>query len=158
MTRVCFVCLGNICRSPLAETVFVKMVRDRGLEDRFSADSAGTGSYHVGELPDPRGRAVASRRGYSVVGAARQFKRADFARFDRIVAMDSDNLAALRKLAPDATSRNKIELLRNHDPQASGPADVPDPYYGGDSGFDEVIDICERSCKNLIDCLVREGG
>jgi len=155
MHRVCFVCLGNICRSPTAEAVFAKFVADAVVEQEFFIDSAGTASYHKGELADVRSRAAAQRRGYSITHRARQFQRSDFAVFDLVCAMDSDNLAELRRLAPTPEAKLKIRLLRGFDPCAPDEAEVPDPYYGGERGFDEVIDICERACRGLLDQLCR---
>lgn len=150
MHRVCFVCLGNICRSPTAEAVFAKLVRDASLEDEFVIDSAGTAAYHVGELADSRSRAAAKRRGYSIGHRARQFQRSDFGQFDLVCAMDRDNLEALLRLAPTPEAKQKVKLLRSFEPTAPQGAEVPDPYYGGERGFDEVIDICERACRGLL--------
>ena len=157
MIRVCFVCLGNICRSPTAECVFRRLVVDAKLEKHIAIDSAGTGNWHVGELPDARARAVARRRGYELSGTARQFLRGDFADFDYVLAMDEDNLRALKKLAPNEAARNKVRLLREFDATAPAGAEVPDPYYGGSSGFDEVIDVCERACRGLLQNLRATG-
>src|SRR5271157_2363721 len=149
MIRVCFVCLGNICRSPTAEGVFRRLVSTANLSQKFEIDSAGTGTYHVGESPDARDRTVARRRGYDLTGTARQFQRSDFARFDYVLAADDNNLRALRKLAPSDEARCRVHLLREFDATAAPGAEVPDPYYGGPAGFDEVIDICERACGGL---------
>ena len=157
MIRVCFVCLGNICRSPTAEGVFRRLVSDARLEKHFAIDSAGTASYHVGELPDARARAAARRRGYELTGTGRQFQRSDFSAFDYVLAMDQDNLRALSKLAPTEDARSKIHLLREFDATAPGRAEVPDPYYGGPSGFDEVIDVCERACRGLLENIRSTG-
>ncbi len=151
MVRVCFVCLGNICRSPTAEGVFRRLVSDAKLEQSIAIDSAGTGSYHIGEPPDARARAAARRRGYELSGKARQFQRGDFATFDYVLAADEDNLRALQELAPSEEARDKVHLLREFDASAPAGAAVPDPYYGGPSGFDEVIDICERACRGLLE-------
>ncbi|HEY5957785.1 MAG TPA: low molecular weight protein-tyrosine-phosphatase [Polyangiaceae bacterium] len=151
MLRVCFVCLGNICRSPTAEAVFVKFVHEAGLLEQFDIDSAGTAGYHAGELADSRSRAAAKRRGYAITHRARQFQRSDFAQFDLVCAMDNDNLQALELLAPNDTARSKVRLLRSFDPEAPKGAEVPDPYYGGERGFDDVIEICERACRGLLE-------
>lgn len=154
---VCFVCLGNICRSPTAEGVLRHLVREAGLEERFDIDSAGTAGYHTGEAPDRRARAAGARRGIEIAGAARQFKRADFQRFDYVLAMDRANEQDLRELVPgDAVALAKIHLLRSFDPKSPGGADVPDPYYGGDDGFDDVLDLCLAACQGFIDRLRRE--
>lgn len=153
MISVCFVCLGNICRSPTAEGVFVKLVADAGLEGEFFIDSAGTAGYHSGELADPRSREAASRRGYQLLSRSRQFVVSDFDTFDVICAMDLHNLKDLRALAPSPLAEKKLSLLRAFDPTAPKSAIVPDPYYGGARGFDEVIDICERACRGLLETL-----
>lgn len=157
MISVCFVCLGNICRSPTAEGVFRRLVSDACLTERIRVDSAGTGDYHVGELPDARSRAAASRRGYSLTGVARQFQAGDLDTFDYVLAADRSNLQALRRLSSDEQKRSKIHLLRSFDPTAPADADVPDPYYGGPAGFDQVIDICERACRGLLEQIRASG-
>ncbi len=153
MTRVCFVCLGNICRSPIAEAVMRHLVEEAGLADQFQLDSAGTGAWHVGEPPDARGRAAGARRGITLTGTARRFEPGDFARFDHVVAMDRSNRAALMRLAGDGPELRKVMMLRDFEPGAGLDAQVPDPYYGGDEGFDEVFDICERACRGLLEHL-----
>jgi protein-tyrosine phosphatase len=151
VTRVCFVCLGNICRSPTAEGVFRHVVLRAGLGSAFVIDSAGTGDWHVGEAPDERAVAAAARRGIPLESRARQFVRADFARFDLVVAMDKKNREVLRRMAgSEAATLAKIHLLRTFDPESPPHADVPDPYYGGDEGFEEVLDICEDACLALL--------
>jgi protein-tyrosine phosphatase len=150
MVRVCFVCLGNICRSPTAEGVMRTMIERAGLTGAIEIDSAGTGAWHVGEPADDRARAAAARRGFELTSLARQVTRADFARFDYLVAMDEENLRALERMAPDRAARGKVRLLRSFDPRAPRGAAVPDPYYGGDDGFEEVLDICERACRGLL--------
>jgi protein-tyrosine phosphatase len=158
MVRVCFVCLGNICRSPTAEGVMRAMIERAGLTAAIEIDSAGTGAWHVGEPADDRSRAAARRRGFELTSLARQVTRADFARFDYLVAMDEENLRALERLAPDKAARGKVRLLRSFDPSAPRGAPVPDPYYGGDDGFEEVLDICEAACRGLVDHIAREHG
>lgn len=148
--RVCFVCLGNICRSPTAEAVFRRRAADAGLAHAWVIESAGTGGHHEGEPADRRSRAHGAKRGYELSGRARQFRRADFERFDLVLAMDASNEAALRRLAPDDAARSKIGLFRRYDPGAPAGAEVPDPYYGGPSGFDEVLDLCERAADGLL--------
>jgi protein-tyrosine phosphatase len=155
-TRVLFVCLGNICRSPTAEGVFRRLVAEAGLAGRFAIDSAGTGDWHLGEAPDPRMQAAATALGYPLGGTARQVRPADFATFDHILAMDQSNLRDLVQLAP-AEHRAKVRLLRQYDPAGAG--DVPDPYYGGAEGFTEVVRIVERSCRALLaDLTAGESG
>ena len=142
LTRILFVCLGNICRSPTAEGVMRHLVREAGLEDAFELDSAGTGSWHVGAAPDSRSTAAAARRGITLEGAARQVRPADFEDFDLILAMDSANLRELRRMAPAGTE-GKVRLLCGED-------DVPDPYYGGERGFDDVLDQVDGACRKLL--------
>ena len=148
--RICFVCLGNICRSPTAEAVMRHLVVRERLEDRILVESAGTGDWHVGELRDRRSREVGESRGMPLGGRARHFVAADFARFDWVVAMDGQNLNRLRDLAPDEAARGKIRLLRAFDPASPPGSDVPDPYYGGDEGFERVFDICLAGCEGLL--------
>jgi len=148
--RIVFVCLGNICRSPTAEGVMAKLVADAGLSDRITIDSAGTGAYHIGELPDARSRKHAARRGVELVHRARQFTAADFERFDLVIAMDANNLRHLRLLA-GGRDPSRVVLLRSFDPTADDGAEVPDPWYGGGEGFEEVLDQCERACAGLLD-------
>jgi len=152
--RVCFVCLGNICRSPTAEGVFRHLVERSGHSERFEIDSAGTAAYHAGESPDRRSSATARERGVTLGGRARQFVQADFERFDHVLAMDRANRNALMDLAPDATAGAKVRLLRSHDRDSNPEAEVPDPYYGGPRGFDEVFDICTAACQGLLDELL----
>ena len=146
-----FVCAGNICRSPTAETVMRHLVKEAGLAHAIAVDSAGTGSWHVGEERDRRTRAVAARRGMPMSGEARQFSPGDFARFDLILALDDDNLRDLRRLAPGDEARAKIHLLREFDKDAPPGAEVPDPYYGGPEGFERVFDICLAACRGLLE-------
>lgn len=149
---VLFVCLGNICRSPLAEGVFRALVRERGLDERFRVDSAGTGAWHVGEPPDGRSIEVARRNGVSLDGQrARRVEPADFEAFDLIVAMDRSNLRNLETMTDGSGAR--LLLLRDHDPDP-GDGEVPDPYYGGPGGFDAVYEMVRRSAEALLDDLV----
>lgn len=151
-TSVLFVCLGNICRSPLAEGVFRHLVEEEGLEGRFVIDSAGTGAWHVGERPDLRSMEVAANHGVALTGHARQVTRDDLQRFDRVVAMDRDNLQALRQLASGNGLDARLHLLREFDPDGGGD-EVPDPYYGGPDGFEVVYQMVRRSCERLLDEL-----
>jgi len=154
--RVCFVCLGNICRSPTAEGVFRHLVAEAGLTDRIHIDSAGTADYHTGNAPDPRARAAGRRAGIVIDGQARPFARSDFARFDYVIAMDASNVRDLGKLAPNPEAAAKVRLLRSFDPLAEPGAPVPDPYYGDDDGFDQVLELCRSACRHLLDEIRRE--
>jgi protein-tyrosine phosphatase len=141
--RILFVCMGNICRSPTAEGVMRALLREERLEGAIEIDSAGTGAWHVGEPPDERATAAARRRGIALDGAARQVRPADFRDFDLLIAMDRRNLRELRELAPDDEARAKVRLL-------APDVEVPDPYYGGDRGFEDVLDIVQSACRELL--------
>jgi protein-tyrosine phosphatase len=156
MVRICFVCLGNICRSPTAEAVMRHLVREAGLEKRIAIDSAGTGDWHVGGARDKRSRAVGEARGIPLSGVARQYVPADFDDYDHVLAMDRSNRDDLVRMARNAADRGKVALLRSFDPAAPPDAEVPDPYYGGPRGFEEVFDICECACRGLLAQLTRE--
>jgi protein-tyrosine phosphatase len=149
------VCMGNICRSPTAEAIMRHLVHEAGLQDRIELDSAGTGSWHVGQERDRRSRAVAKRRGMPIEGPARQFEREDFNRFALVLGLDEENARELRRLAPNDEARKKVHLLREFDPDAPKGASVPDPYYGGPEGFEEVFDICLSACRGLLEDLRR---
>ena len=154
--RICFVCLGNIVRSPLAENLFMSLAEEAGAAHKYQVDSAGTSAYHVGEAPDARMREVARRHGLTYSGRSRQFRRDDFQNFDLIIAMDVQNRRDLRSLAFTVGDREKINLMREFDPQGSPNAGVPDPYYGGAEGFERVYEIVERSCRGLLETLERD--
>jgi protein-tyrosine phosphatase len=154
--RVCFVCSGNICRSPTAEGVFKKLVVDAGLEHAFHVESAGIGSWHVGERPDPRTIRAAEARGYRLESRARHWKAHDFERFDYVVAMDRTHHAALVRLATAETTKAKISLARDHVIGGPRGADVPDPYYDELEVFDQVVDICHEACAALLADLRRK--
>ena len=151
--RICFVCLGNICRSPTAEGVMRTLVQNAQLGDRVVLDSAGTGGWHVGEPPDPRSQAAAFERGYDLSELrARQFRADDFDRFDLVLAMDRSNLRDLEWLAKARGGvQPDIRLLRSFDASAPPNAEVPDPYAGNSDGFERVLDICERACRGVLD-------
>lgn len=156
-TRILFVCMGNICRSPLAESIFRHLARERGVEDRFEIDSAGTSSYHVGDPPDPRSVSTALARGVTVSGASRSIDERDLREFDYVIVMDADNLAFVDRLHATVDGGARLHRLREWD--LTGTAlDVPDPYFGGTRGFDDVHDIVERSCAALLDHLLSEGA
>jgi len=166
--RICFVCLGNICRSPTAEGIMNHLVRERGLADHIEVDSAGTSAFQLGNPPDERSAAEARNRGIALSGRARQFQPDDFRVFDLVVAMDRHNLRDLRALAPEPGLGQRVVLLRSFDPDEAtttplrgplGPGttrrlDVPDPYNGGADGFATVYDLVERACRGLLDHLV----
>lgn len=147
MKRVLFVCLGNICRSPSAEAVFKKMLADRNLQSEIDVDSAGTCDHHIGEMADRRMQKAASKRGYRLESVARQAVAKDFEHFDLIVAMDRNNFRDLESIQP-RSARAELKLfsdfLANNDP-----VDMPDPYYGGADGFEQVLDILEEGCGTL---------
>jgi protein-tyrosine phosphatase len=154
MSRVLFVCLGNICRSPTAHGVFESKVHQRGLQQRVSVDSCGTGDWHIGHPPDPRAAAEAASRGYPIDHLrARQVTVADFRRFDYVLAMDRQNLADLRALCP-ADFAGYLGLFLPF--AANNPVDeVPDPYYGGDEGFARVFDMVEAASEGLLQDIER---
>jgi protein-tyrosine phosphatase len=153
VTRILFVCMGNICRSPTAEAVMRGLVAERGLEDEIEIASAGTGGWHVGEPPDKRSVEAARKRGIVVAGSGRQVTPEDFERYDLLIAMDRQNLRDLRAMAPGEEGRAQVHLLREFDPAAAGAPDldVPDPYHGGRRGFDDVLDLVEAACRGLLD-------
>jgi protein-tyrosine phosphatase len=134
------------------------LVREAGLEKRIAIDSAGTGDWHVGGARDKRSRAVGEARGIPLSGVARQFVGEDFDDYDHVLAMDRSNRDDLLRMARDGRDRVKVVLLRSFDPTAPAEAEVPDPYYGGPRGFEEVFDICERACRGLLATLTRESG
>jgi protein-tyrosine phosphatase len=154
-TRVLFVCLGNICRSPTAEGVMRTLVNDAGLRDSIQLESAGTGAWHVGSPPDRRASETASARGVELEGHARQVRSEDFEEFDLLLAMDEENLRELRGQARDDEERAKVRLLREFDPASTGAGnlDVPDPYYGGANGFEEVFELVHAACAGLLEQL-----
>lgn len=153
---VLFVCLGNICRSPLAEAVFRSIVAEAGLAYHFEIDSAGTSSYHTGEGPDPRTIAVARGRGIELDHLARQIHATDFNRFAYVLVMDRENLRKVERLRDQVAPDAEVALLRSYDPEGGADAEVPDPYFGGEAGFREVQEIVERSCRALLDHIRAE--
>ncbi|HEY0833981.1 MAG TPA: low molecular weight protein-tyrosine-phosphatase [Azospirillum sp.] len=155
MVKVLFVCTGNICRSPTAEGVFRALVREAGLDGRIATDSAGTHDYHVGEAPDRRSQAAAKRRGVDLSDLrARRVAADDFTRFDYVLAMDQGHLAQLQRLAPP-DSAAEVRLFMDYAPAAPR-RDVPDPYYGEGSHFDEVLDLVEAASRGLLEHIRRE--
>jgi protein-tyrosine phosphatase len=162
--RLLFVCLGNICRSPTAEGVMRELVAREGLADDVQVESAGTGAWHVGSAPDRRASAAARAHGVALEGSARQVAEADFDDFDLLLAMDRQNARELRARARGERQAAKVRLLREFDPAsvagdgsaAGHDLDVPDPYYGGDDGFDEVFALVQAACAGLLE-QIRAG-
>ncbi len=147
--NVLFVCMGNICRSPTAEGVFAQILKDEGLESVIGVDSAGTHAYHIGEQPDPRSQKTASKRGVSLQHLkARKAVAEDFERFDYVLAMDRDNYHGLEKICPPG-SEHKLQLFLSYAPNLEHD-EVPDPYYGGPTGFDRVLDMIEEASDGLL--------
>ena len=153
VVEISFVCLGNICRSPLAQGVFQDLVNQKKLEQKIIVTSAGTSGWHIGDLPDERMCRTAQSKGIQLESRARQFQSADFNRFNLILAMDHSNLARLEEIAPSNLSPEKLMLFRSFDPECNGNQDVPDPYYGGAKGFEEVYSMVKRTCPPLLDYI-----
>lgn len=152
--HVLFVCLGNICRSPLAEAIFKNKVKQKGLEQVVFADSCGTSNYHIGDSPDPRTIANATKNGIVIEHCGRQLGEEDLEKFDLILAMDKSNYQNILRLPNSSNFAKKVMLMREFDPVEKG--EVPDPYHGGEKGFQEVYDILDRSMENLIHHLRKE--
>ena len=148
---ILFVCLGNICRSPAAEAVFLHQIKLRGIQEYFHVDSAGTGSWHIGKKADSRMLQAASQRGIDITSRARQINLNDFKKFDLILTMDNSNLDDVQKIARQLTHSKLIEIhpLLSYS-KKSKLIEVPDPYYGGDKGFDQVLDLLEDSINGLL--------
>lgn len=153
MSRILFVCLGNICRSPTAEGVMLHILQECGITS-FTVDSAGTSAYHVGEAADRRSQQVANQRGIHLPSRARQFISADFERFDLILAMDQSNLMTILRMAKTDAHRQKVHLFMDAIPNSTKGQSVPDPYY--QDNFEEVLDICEMGCKGWLQMLTAE--
>lgn len=155
MVKVLFVCLGNICRSPTAEGVFRKLVSDAGLAEHIHADSAGTHAYHIDAPPDRRAQQAAARRGVDLSGLrGRQALRGDFDDFDYVLAMDEENYANLLAICPP-DARHKLSLFMSFASNRNE-REVPDPYYGGDTGFDRVLDMIEDAAEGLLERIRRD--
>jgi protein-tyrosine phosphatase len=150
--KILFVCLGNICRSPTAEGVFQHLVNERELQPYFYIDSAGTSAWHIGEPANSKSRQTASKHGIELNSRARKFEPADLEEYDLILAMDRENLQNIRQLDNQNRFSDKIQLMRDYDPQP-GDDEVPDPYYGGMDGFQHVFEVVRRSCEALLDEL-----
>jgi protein-tyrosine phosphatase len=150
--KILFVCLGNICRSPLAEGIFQHICEKRGLKSQYSVDSAGTGDWHIGQPPDKRAIAAAKRQGIILTSRCRQFQSADYQAFDYILAMDRNNYSDLMAHCPPQY-QSKIKLMRDYDFADAKNSDVPDPYHGGPEDFDAVFTILDRTCNRLLDDL-----
>lgn len=155
---VLFVCLGNICRSPMAEGVFRHLVEGEGLAGSFRIDSAGTGAWHEGEAPDQRAAEAALRQGVTLTGKARQVRPLDLKEFDFILAMDAENLRTLERLKRLVAPEAEVALLRSFDAGSGDDLDVPDPYYDGPRGFDSVYELIERACRGLLSHIREERG
>jgi protein-tyrosine phosphatase len=155
-TRVLFVCMGNICRSPMAEGVFRHMIRQAGLDDVVKVESAGTHAFHAGEAPDKRAQSTAAKRGYDISDLrARQVEDIDFDRFDLILAMDWDNLSMLQQTGPKK-AHHKLQLLMRFATEHES-ATIPDPYYGAQQGFDQSLDFIEDACAGLLEVARRRA-
>jgi protein-tyrosine phosphatase len=153
--KVLFVCLGNICRSPLAEGVFKKLVEERGLQDYFHLDSAGTAAYHTGSPPDPRSCEIAEQHSILLVHTARKISDRDFQTFDYILAMDASNYQHIQaQMERYPKVKSQLFRMREFDKQQSG-RDIPDPYYGGLKGFEQVYEMLEEACGNFINHLTQ---
>ncbi len=153
--KILFVCLGNICRSPAAEGVFKQKIKERDLDKLYVVDSAGTGGWHVGNLADPRMRETALSRGIEITSRSRKIEASDLYEFDHILVMDNDNLAAVKSLIKDHKNpvNSKIKLILSYS-KNSQLEEVPDPYYGGQNGFDKVLDLLDDAIDGLIDSLI----
>jgi protein-tyrosine phosphatase len=157
MIKVLFVCLGNICRSPMAEGIFNSLLREKGLEKKIQADSAGTSGWHIGESPDTRTLEIAEENGVTIRHAGKKFVPEHFDEFQYIIAMDRDNLQDIRDLlSKNGKEHNKIFKMREFDNNQSG-KDVPDPYYGGHEDFKFVFDILHESCTNLFHFIKKDN-
>lgn len=147
--KILFVCLGNICRSPLAEAIFKEKIKASKLEDHFEADSCGTSNYHIGDPPDSRTIANARKNGVAISHLGRQLCTDDLEQYDYILAMDQSNYQNILRLTNAQQYSGKVSLMRTYDPEGKG-KEVPDPYYGGESQFQEVFDILDRSMDTFI--------
>jgi protein-tyrosine phosphatase len=155
--RILFVCLGNICRSPMAEGVFRRMAQEQGVLDLFEIDSAGLGQWHIGQAPDARAQSASLKRGIDISGqSARQVKHGDFARFDLVLAMDGENYQELVQLAP-SDARHKVRRFLDFAREART-KNVPDPFFGAPKGFDHALDLIEQAARGLLTSLLTEAA
>lgn len=153
-TKILFVCLGNICRSPSAEAIFLKMIEDKGIAENFIIDSAGTSGWHNGDQADRRMQKHAVRRGYDLQSLSRKFYAdSDFENFDYIIGMDDQNIIDLQSQAKNENEYSKISKMTDYCINYSQWDEVPDPYFGGDKGFELVLDILEDACEGLINTI-----
>ena len=157
MKKIIFVCMGNICRSPMAETIMKKFVKDKGLEEEFFIDSAGTIDLHQGEDADSRMIDVAENRGYNITSISRWFEDKDFEEFDHIMVMDDNNFQTLLTRTKNPKHIKKIEFITDYRKKFLKNY-IPDPYYGGDKGFDNVIDLLEDSCQGFLEKITSNQG
>ncbi len=149
--KLLFVCLGNICRSPSADGILRKKLAEHGLADKVTVDSAGTGDWHIGKAPDERSQQAAIKRGYEIsMLRARQVKAEDFSEFDYVLAMDNSNIDNMQEFKPQGVVRTEPELFLKRFGENSNVTEVPDPYYGGEEGFENVLDLIEAACDNMI--------
>lgn len=155
--KILFVCLGNICRSPAAEGIMKSLVNDRGLEDFYLIDSAGIGSWHVGQLPDSRMRRHGSGHGYKFDSRARQISASDFDDFDYIIVMDNENYRAVKSLAGRSGDMSKVYMMADFLVSHPDNHSIPDPYYGGDRDFELVIELLEDACAELLDKIEKNA-
>ena len=154
MIKILFVCMGNICRSPSGEAVMNGLIKERILQDKIKCDSAGTIGYHSGEPADSRMKSHALKRGYDLTSIARQINLSDFDKFNYIIAMDKENYINILALDSDGKYRNKISLMMDFATQHDD-SEVPDPYYGGERGFEYVLDLLEDACLGLLNHIVK---
>ncbi len=154
-TRLLFVCLGNICRSPAAEGIMQTIVKKNGFQDIVEVDSAGTSGWHEGDLPDERMRAHGERRGYDFSSPARKFQKSDLEKFDYIIVMDNDNYKNVKSMASNKSQENKIKKMTEFAIQYKHNNEIPDPYYGGPAGFELVLDLLEDACEGLMQEIIK---
>lgn len=156
--RILFVCLGNICRSPAAEGIMKQKIKDNDLEDIIEVDSAGTSGWHQGELPDERMRLHGEKRGYDFSSRSRKFDASDFSKFDYIIVMDDSNFENVKKMARSSEQKDKIHLMTDFSVEYAHHDYVPDPYYGGSSGFELVMDLLEDATEGLLQVVRKKYG